>query len=219
MTIRVFGGGTLTHVSSHFALCAPAKGKTAKLLHSRLVAAGIPATLHLTSFADSSSSLDTNDDVEAELIRVLQLPETSAVVFSVALCDFYGQVNGAKPHKYGERLQTRLAGEDGIPMVLHPTKKLLGLVRELRPDVFSVGFKTTANKPVEVQVERAIVMANQHRLDLVLANDVVTRQNLVMVGPGMSHAPATSFLYEGTSREQALSRIFEALQQNHNNGR
>lgn len=214
MTIRIFGGGTMTHVLSHLSLCAPAKGKTAKFLHSALTERGIPNTVHLTSFADSDSLLDTNDDVEAELIRVLAMPETSAIVFSVALCDVEGEVNSIPADKYGKRLQTRTMAETPVVMQLHPTKKLLGLVRELRPDVYSVGFKTTTDESVSTQIERARVMGASHRLDLILANDVVTRSNLVLRGPGpgpLDPAYTPEVLYCGMSRPAALEHILARL--------
>ena len=76
MTIHIFGGGTIMHVRSHMALCAPAKGGTARKLAELLRGKGASCELHLTGMADPDSSMDTNDDVEAELRRVLALPET-----------------------------------------------------------------------------------------------------------------------------------------------
>ncbi|PNG50174.1 MULTISPECIES: phosphopantothenoylcysteine decarboxylase [unclassified Variovorax] len=210
MTIHIFGGGTIMHVRSHMALCAPAKGGTARKLAELLRGKGASCELHLTGMADPDSSMDTNDDVEAELRRVLALPETQAIVFNVALCDMNGQIGDVKSGKYAERLQTRKVPEGGLVMKLRPTSKVLGLVKELRPDVLAVGFKTTAGQAPEVQVQRAAVMAQQHGLPLVFANDVVTRYNMVI--PFLAEPAGEPWpLYAGDNRESALGHLADLV--------
>jgi phosphopantothenoylcysteine synthetase/decarboxylase len=207
MTVHIFGGGTIMHVRSHFSLCAPARGRTARALAVELMARGINFQLHLTSMADPNSELETNYDVERRLREVLADPKTTGVIFNVALCDFEGKIGEVPSGKYAERLQTRAAA-DGISMDLRPTPKLLGLVRELRPDVKSVGFKTTAHADPAEQLVRANRMAVEHGIHWMLANDVGTRNNIVLTGGG---ATLTDARYNGYDREAALAALVDAF--------
>lgn len=214
MTIHVFGGGTVTYVRNHLALCAPAAGTTARVLAQMLGAGGavdcaMPVVLHETRMANPSSRMESNDDVRQRLEEVLSMRDTRAVIFNVALCDFDGSIGDVPSGKYAERLQTREIEQEGLSMTLRPTPKLLGRVHALRPDVLSVGFKTTADASSAVQVQRANRMASQHTLNLVLANDTVTRNNLVL--PGGGNAVLTDALFMGTDRSQALQVLARAV--------
>lgn len=208
MTVHVFGGGTVTYVRNHLALCAPAYGTTAKQLGRLLKRQGASVQLHLTKMADARSKLETNDHVEARLREVLADPATTAIIFNVALCDFEGQIGEVPSGKYANRLQTREIDAGGLSIVIHPTKKLLGLVREIRPDVKYVGFKTTANDTPQQQTDKSIRMIEQQGVSLVLANDVGTRFNSVL----RRHGPAGGLsLYAGMDRKKALKTLALAL--------
>lgn len=203
MTVHIFGGGTIQHVRSHMALCAPARGGTARSLAQLLQDGGVSVKLHLTAMADPSSELETNEDVERRLRDVLALPGTRGIIFNVALCDFSGQMGSVPSGKYAERLQTRAVSDEGLPLILRPTPKLLGLIRQLRPDVRSVGFKTTVQAPLHIQLARANRMAQETGVHLVLANDVGTRSNLVV--PGTGAATVQDALFSGLDRGLALT--------------
>lgn len=214
-SIVVFGGGTIMHVRNHMALCAPAYGSTAKKFSAmiqtanRLLNLNYNVDLRLTKMADCNSCLETNDDVEASLLQALSDPLTAGVVCNVALCDFIGQIGDVPSGKYATRLQTREVTEEGLGLVLRPTKKLLGLVHELRPDVVSVGFKTTADETPEQQVAKSNRMANESRISWMLANDTVTRNNVVLRGcprtpTGFVPRTLADADYSGTVREDAL---------------
>jgi phosphopantothenoylcysteine synthetase/decarboxylase len=209
MTIHIFGGGTIQHVRSHMALCAPARGRTARRLAQLLSKEDAQVQLHLTAMGDPDSDLETNEDVERRLREILAAPSTRGVIFNVALCDFSGQIGDIPSGKYAERLQTREVAGGGLPMTLRPTPKLLGLVRELRPDVKTVGFKTTAHESVSVQLARSNRMVNEAGVHLVLANDVGTRTNLVVPGTGNADFGATLFC--GGDRAEALQVLASAF--------
>jgi len=179
MTIHIFGGGTHQYVRAHCALSAPAYGKTARQLFAQL--GPDVARLHLTTMADHDSPLDTNEDVEARLLEVLADPDTRAIVFNVALCDVSGQIGDIPSGKYAKRLASR---EALLPMTLTPTPKLLPLVKAHRPDVYLVGFKTTAGDPQLEQHRLALRQIEETGADLVFANDTVTRHNLVVFPHG-----------------------------------
>lgn len=180
MTIHIFGGGTVQHVRNHMALCAPAYGQTARKLFNEL--GPQVAQLHLTRMADYQSSMETNEDVAGRLHEVLADPSTRAVVFNVALCDYAGQIGEVPSGKYAKRLSSR---EGAQAMTLAPTPKLLQQVKRLRPDVYLVGFKTTAGAEQLEQHRLSLRQIAETGADLVFANDTVTRHNLVVFSYGM----------------------------------
>ena len=209
--IVVFGGGTIMHVRNHMALCAPAYGGTAKKLANMLSGNGYRVDLMLTKMADSTSDLETNDDVQTALMDVLAESNTVGIIFNVALCDFSGQMGLVASGKYAERLQTREVNKYGLALVLQPTKKLLGSIHLLRPDIVSVGFKTTANETAQAQVEKSNRMAREAGVSWMLANDTVTRNNIVLRGSDTvaPYAPRAikEAVYNGSDREQALQTL------------
>ena len=175
-SIHIYGGGTHSWVSTHFCLTAPAKGKTAKHLSSLLQ--GIPHELILTSLADPDSNIETNEDVKNHLYNVsLKDPMVKAIVFNVALCDFHGHFDGVPSGKYAPRLKTRKAVPD---LKLTVADKLLSGIKKIRPDMLIVGFKATANETFEDQLFQGRRLLNENNLDIVLANDVVLKRNLLL---------------------------------------
>lgn len=203
--IVVFGGGTVMYVRNHMALCAPAYGATAKKMVSLLGGHEYEIDLLLTKMADSSSQMETNNDVGEVLMNVLGDPRIAGIVFNVALCDFSGHIGSVPSGKHAERLQTRQVTEDGLALTLHPTKKLLALVREMRPDIVSVGFKTTANEPVQAQIDKSNRMAYEAGVAWMLANDTVTRNNIVLQNAdGTEGQTLKDALYNGQDRDVAL---------------
>ena len=213
--IVVFGGGTIVHIRNHMALCAPAYGGTAKKLASMLQYSinehrlDLSVDLMLTKMANPDSQLETNDDVEHALQRVLADPYTAGIIFNVALCDFSGTIGMVPSGKYAARLQTREVSHDGLPLVLHPTKKLLGQIAAQRPDIVSIGFKTTANESSQVQMEKSNRMSLESNVSWILANDTVTRNNIVL--PNGKDNSNKDVLYNGNDRNQALRILGRAF--------
>jgi phosphopantothenoylcysteine synthetase/decarboxylase len=202
-TIHIFGGGTIQHVRNHMALCAPAYGGTARKLHAMLSEMPLEqdVKLHLTKMADHTSGIETNEDVAGVLNSLLIEPDTCAILFNVAMCDFSGQIQDVPSGKYAERLKTR--GPLPVQMALEPTPKLLSAIKVIRPDLFVVGFKTTAGANEEGQREAALRQIQETGADLVLANDTVTRSNLLFDAKGIR--------LKG-SRDDVLEMLTMALQ-------
>lgn len=179
--VHIFGGGTIQWVSCHFFIGAPSKGSTARQLAAMFYDAGFENFLEeLTYLADSESEMATNEDVAARLSRILQDPDTGAIIMSAAILDFEGQVPGVTPGRYAPRLESR----DGpTQLSLTPAKKLLARIKEQRPDIYVVGFKTTCNKGEPEMIEKSLRQLDEAQVDLVFANDVVTRTNLLVYSP------------------------------------
>lgn len=217
--IYVLGGGTFSHVRSHLALAAPAFGQTAKDIYEFVTMEGSePADLILTKMADSSSKIVTNDDVSDLIDKLIADPKTKMIVLNVALCDYNGSVLDRtdypdgydsymwKPTPSG-KYETRLKTKDGEQdLRLTPADKLVGRIRKERKDIFVVAFKTTSGATSDEQYSAGLHLLKANSVNLVLANDLVTRNNMVIT-------PEESRHYETTNRGDAIKGLMTMAMQ------
>lgn len=170
--VIVIGGGTFNHISCHLSLAAPAFGGTARKLHKMFEEAGnLEPHLVLTKMADPASNLITNADVALYVEHMLEDKMVKVVIMNAAICDFEIDNPG----------EGRLSSQQDYPVVLKGIQgKILSTIRQKRPDMVVVGFKTTHGAtPVEQLAKAAASMAG-NKLDFVLANDVKTRNNIFL---------------------------------------
>lgn len=203
--IHIIGGGTFSHVRNHLALAAPAFGQTARALAHRIIADSdwqkYETYLHLTKMADHTSKIVTNEDVSKLLDTMIADPDTRVIILNAALCDYDGSVRPTMespdfivPGAHAERLKT----SEGLQIMhLTPAEKLIGKIRKERKDIFVVGFKTTTNATSDEQYQIALNMLKRDSLNLVLANDTVTRNNMIV-------APEETRYGETTNRQDIL---------------
>lgn len=173
------------------------------------------STLHLTKMADPRSLLETNADIERRIDELLADPETRVIFMSAALCDFEGHiVNSGGPQqdprydldecmpsgKDQPRLKSRDPGY--YEMALTASAKLIGKIRKERKDIFLVGFKTTAGASPDEQYLAGLGLLKGSSCNLVLANDVHTRLNMVIT-------PEQARYHETTDRAQAIRGLVE----------
>lgn len=215
--INILGGGTISHVRAHLAVSAPAYGSTARYIHALHFVGGTlhsapfhTSTLHLTKMADHTSKIETNDDVAALVDRLIADPTTKVIYFNVALVDFNGYIQGAPglwgfestpSGKYEQRLQTR---EGNVTMLLTPSEKIIARIRKTRKDIFLVAFKTTAGATSDEQYLAGLNLLKANSCNLVLANDIVTRNNMVVT-------PEESRYHETTDRQKAIRGLVEMV--------
>lgn len=195
--IHIIGGGTFSHVRSHFALAAPAFGSTARALSNRLPG----STLHLTKMAGGSGNLVTNRDIENLVDRLIAESEVSVICMSAALCDFDGKIGKKESGKYAERLETR---EGAMTLHMTPANKVIKKIRENRKDIFLVGFKTTTNASSEVQFHKGLRLLKEASCGLVLANDTGTRSNMIIT-------PEEAAYCVDTNRDRVLDELVEMI--------
>lgn len=201
--IHVIGGGTVFHVRPHLALCSPAYGTVARELANlcRDKAVNLDTELHLTKMA-GGKSLETNADIKQLIDKLVADPATKIVFLTAAMCDFEGyllpfEVNAAG--KYGERLRSR----DGeVNMSLIPAQKVVKNIRSKRKDIFAVAFKTTSGATSDEQYIAGLNLLKEASVNLVLANDVKTRLNMVIT-------PEEARYHETTDRKAALIGLVE----------
>lgn len=212
-THYIVGGGTLFHVRPHFALCAPAYGKVAQLIQEILAGWYLPdekVSLHLTRMAGGDPELETNADMAKLVDRIIADPDAGIVFMSAALCDFEGFVeepdvqNNLYPKETASgKDQPRLKTSEGEQTLsLRPSEKLLGRFRKARKDIFLVGFKTTTGATPMEQYEAGLALLKKNSCNLVLANDLHTKLNMVV-------APELARYYETTDRFVAVKGLVE----------
>ncbi len=216
-THYIIGGGTLFHVRPHFALCAPAYGKVAVQVQEELAKwflADEKIQLHLTKMAYGfdnplPSKLETNADVAKLVDEIVADPNTGIVFMCAALCDFEGQVvnkvfdDGSMLETPSGKDQPRLKTGDGETfMRLTPAPKIISRIRKERKDIFLVGFKTTTGATPTEQYEAGLNLLKKNSCNLVLANDVHTKLNMVV-------APELARYYETTDREVAVQGLVQ----------
>lgn len=206
--IHVVGGGTIEPVREHLALVARAYGGTARRL-GQLCTEQFPqmdVNVHLTRMADPRSMIETSEDLRRLAYELTADVDTKVVFWNPAVVDFQGQVGDVPSAMHAERLSS---SEEQL-MKLSPADKIVDIFRTVpvdgakkpRKDIVMVGFKTTTGASPEEQFSRGLRLMKNASLNLVLANDTKTRNNMIILA---HEAPDL----ETTDRELALRSLVE----------
>lgn len=203
--IIILGGGTFEPIRNHLSLAAPAFGTTARYL-TNLFSSNHEDNgqvyLVLTKMANNKSKLITNDDVAKYIDTLIEDKEVGTIILNVAFCDFKAlPINDVPSDLHGDRLKT---DNGNLTIELTPTEKIISKIRIKRPDIFLVGFKTTTNETKENQFLIALKMMKKTKCNLVLANDTVTRNNMIIT-------PEESIYDETTNRYFVLGKLYEMI--------
>jgi ribulose-5-phosphate 4-epimerase/fuculose-1-phosphate aldolase len=177
--IHIIGGGTISHVASHLALCAPAYGKVGRKIRDILVAHPnnkMDVQLHLTKMA-GGDRLETNEDIKDLLGHLVQDASTKMIIMTAAIVDFNGEPYGMTATKYNYRMSS---AEKKL-LELWPAPKLLTTIRQTRKDIFLIAFKASAGLNDDLQYRRGLKLLKESSANLVLANDVCTHKNMIIV--------------------------------------
>jgi len=152
--------------------------------------------------ADSASDIVTNEDM-AKYVKQLVADETvKTIVFNTAVCDFTGQVGDVPSDKHAERLST---AEGNAVIDISPSDKIISSIRVHRPDIFLVGFKTTAGaETFDEQFLPALRMMKKSKCNLVLANDIVTHRQFIIT-------PEEASYDVGPDRVRAISELVSMI--------
>jgi hypothetical protein len=200
-TINIFGGGTFSHVRNHLALAMPSFGTTAKQLASLCEKRfeNLDINLYLTKMANTNSNLITNEDVMTKVLELKEDLDTKIIFFNVGLCDFKGEIEDVESGKYASRLKT---SEGEKTMKLTPQDKILKKIRNGRKDIFLVAFKTTCGATEQEQYLAGLNLLKKNSCNLVLANDVKTRVNMIIT-------PEEARYHVTTDRIEALTQLVD----------
>jgi hypothetical protein len=212
--VHVVGGGTFSHLCNHLSLAAPAYGSAAEEIARlcREQSDSMEVKLHLTKMADRTSKIETSDDLLQLVMEIREDLQTKIVFFSPAVIDFDGEVYGITAGKYATRLKTTGPNGEALEydMRLKPAKKMVDLFRnppaclELTPrkDIFLVSFKTTCGASEHEQYLAGLNLLKKTSSNLVLANDTVTRVNMIIT-------PEEERYGVTTDRKAALHELVE----------
>lgn len=206
--VHIFGGGTVHHVTNHFAVCAPAYGATATELNTHVTArfplCEIITLPNLTRMA--GGPLETNADVAARIEQLKADPLTKVIFMSAALCDWepemmteeYDEVvrSHSEFGKHARRLTT--SDTHAIELRLTPAAKIISSIRTGRKDIFLVGFKTTCGATKQEMYEKGLRLCKEGSCNLVVVNDVKTRWGFIVTPEEAA--------YSQTDDRQALLR-------------
>lgn len=174
--VVIIGGGTFNHISCHLSLAAPAFGTTARQLAGIYKAQGVDVELVLTKMADHTSKIVTNEDLANKIAQIAEDPDVSVVVMNAAVCDF--EMDSPSEEQ-------RLSSACDYPVMLKGISgKIVKEFTKLRPDVVVVGFKTTSGARWTTQLSKAAMSLESNGLDIVMANDVTTKNNMVLTRAG-----------------------------------
>lgn len=232
--IWVLGGGTVSNVSPHFALSAPAYGTTARKvakLFEEAIASNpeyqnkFEVKLGLTKMADPTGKDGiplgaTNGEVEFWIEEyILDREEPSVVFLNVAFCDW--RAISIKGKDWGEVCHTRLKTSDHetkpLEISLVPENKVISRIRKSRKDIFLVGSSTTVGiTPAWIRgerreiassrypmIEKGLSLLKKNSCNLVLANDINTRENMILT-PEMA-----AYHDETYTRDYALKQMVD----------
>lgn len=218
--IYVLGGGTVFHIRPHLALSAPAYGKIARDIYSNIVQSSqyqevnsnFELKLGLTKMAFGEWSAfnkfflgETNEDVEKQLNKIIEDKETKIIFLTVAFCDYVGHVLNPTTNEteLSGKEHTRLKTKDGQQkLLLTPAEKIISKIRKTRKDIFLVACKTTSGASENEQYESALNLLKKNSCNLVLANDVHTRNNMI-VAPELAKYEVT------TNRAQVIKTLVD----------
>jgi hypothetical protein len=154
--------------------------------------------------------LRTNDDLSRFINFLVSDPGTKGIVMAAAVCDFLPTAVSPSytegPPKFGLRTHPRLRTDLGVhSLTLEPAPKLLqGIRTETHKGIFLVGFKTTAGVSRDVQFLQGLKVVKDASANLVLANDLRTRLNMVVT-------PEQAAYGETTDREAALRELCDLI--------
>lgn len=221
--IYIFGGGTVAHIASHLAVCAPAYGNTAKDLariiryNPKFDAMDFSVSMEMTKMA--AGHLETNEDVLNRINEIKHDSQTKIIFFSCALVDWEPEsgeisgfpetpiskgirilLNGSFFSKYGGRLDSRNIAN--VDLKFKTTSKIISTIREGRKDIFLVGFKTTCNASKQQMYEKGLRLCKESSVNLVLVNDVSTRENMIVT-------PEEAAYHTTTDREEVLKQLVD----------
>ncbi len=225
--VHIIGGGTYFHIRPHFSLCAKAYGQTAKQLtqlfdNYRFQHDGPKPELHLTQMADPLSKLETNADIERLVDELIADPTTKMIVMTAALCDWDVKGIGGYNDNVGADLPRLKTREGGVfrdrTLKLSPSAKIIEKIRRERKDIFLIGFKTTAGDSEDAQFNAGLRLLKEASCNLVVANDIRTRKNMIItpeearyqLAPSVSKPPRSNndsrWLFLGDLVEMAVKR-------------
>ena len=163
------------------------------------------ALLRAAGLAD----LVTEDDMAQLVDYLVAQPETRGIIMAAANVDFYCHSLRSVTDEAGEGYWNTLIGKEyprlsssvgQYDLRMLATPKIVPTIRAARKDIYAVGFKTTSGATRDEQYLAGLNLLKTSSLNLVLANDLVTRLCMVIT-------PEQATYHETTDRQEALEGL------------
>lgn len=204
--IHIIGGGTMFHVRPHFALATPAYSQVVRDLMEVLYQLDFDGIVHAWTtkmagnrhqiwtarsgvYDDERPNLETNEDIAALLDKLVAAPGPQIIFLPAALCDF--DVDALERFHVGKAYPRLSSTNMDLRLNLKPSEEIIQRIRKTRKDIFLVGFKTTTDATPQEQFEAGLRLVKQASCNLVLANDLVSRINMVVTPEQAPHYVST----------------------------
>lgn len=226
----VLTGGTHIHVAPHFSISAPAFGDVGKtltpllrmaffkdgqidpvvhLVQTRMALGGSERDTHSQELVRAAGLKDilTNADVAQFVAHLTTLEDTRGIVMAAALTDFEPRFIYAEDEEVTAEFgkdQPRLSSQKRYTLGLSPTPKIVPTIRKERKDIFVAAFKTTTGANREGMFLKGLNLLKSSSVNLVLVNDLTTRQNMVLT-------PEEAIYHATTDRRAALQGLAEMI--------
>lgn len=208
--VHIFGGGTITDITSHFAVCAPAQGWTANKLYSLCIDRFKACEVHREMTLMAGGTLRTNADVAARIEQLKADRATKVIFFNVAMCDWeptfiteeYEEV--ACSHTDIGRHTRRLTTSDtkAVEVRFEPAPKVISSIRTGRKDIFLVGFKATCGATKQEMYEKGLRLCKEGSCNLVVVNDTKTHWGMIVT-------PEEAAYSETDNRQDLLKEVVD----------
>lgn len=191
--VYIFGGGTVHHITNHFALSAPAYGKVAKELYELafLKFKTSNVKLVLTKMADQNSAIETTKDLEEQINYLKKYNCTKVIFLTCAVVDYepdtlsddrtldvLAQEASKGFGKYAQRIKTSEHPFINLSMTTAP--KVVRNIREGRKDIFLCAIKATCGATEQEMFEAGLGLCKRGSVNLVLVNDVKTKMHMIV---------------------------------------
>ena len=208
--IYVFAGGTFNQVAPHLALSAPAFGTIGIDLYELLIeriqeepdyqhleVVLLPTSMALGNAyerlgqdvvaqakrtyksAGIRKQLKSNQDLLKVVDYLVSQQSTRCIMMTSAVCDFEARRIGSTQIPPGFSYPERLDSRHDWNVELSASEKIINRIRSTRKDIFLVSFKATYNQPEELY-SKALAQLKRSSSNLVFANDILTRKNMVV---------------------------------------
>jgi len=207
--IHVIWWGTVNHIRPHLAITAPAYWNTARHI-AELCESLVPSldtNLHLTKMANSGKwDLETNQDIGNLTETLIDDPSTKIIFFTSAIADYTWSIITNWESTVSWKAEPRLSSREWNQLAeFSPDNKIINTIRKTRKDIFLVWFKTTSGATEDEQYLAGLSLLKNTSSNLVLANDMKTRKNMIIT-------PEEARYHITTNREEVLKNLVEMVE-------
>lgn len=211
--IVIYTGGTTSSISPHFSFCSEAHGSIGRTIYSAFfkdldfIRKGKQCIdLRETKLA-GGQSISSNEDLLSDVKDALADNTVTHIIMAAAVCDFV-PVSLAMHDDSDVRTEfgkdtPRLSSASGGVLEFEPAPKIIDIIKEIRPDITLITFKTTSDESFDYLEEKCQSNIARTGADFCFGNDIKNHYNIISV--------KGSTLYYDT-REKCVEMLVSLIQ-------